>query len=225
LTAESSVSTSKRPNLDLSASTSSSSHLPILPPSITQRITKPTLPQESYAQLREKWGVAAEEELDEDEEQESQERGARVMGTGILRAQGEGKRWSDEIGWTLDGLKEGKGGSGARSRFVTPSLSSFHFSLLIHLLSCIFSALEILGKTIDRDWMRRLKSSGMAEQVYLAFRRGGAGDGDRVSVPFLTTVSRPSLILRNACRFSTSLLLFFWRPSLAISVSANLFSA
>lgn len=45
----------------------------------------------------------------------------------------------------------------------------------------VLSALELLGKTLDRDWLRRLKSSGMSEQVYLAFRRGGAGDGDRVS--------------------------------------------
>jgi len=47
--------------------------------------------------------------------------------------------------------------------------------------SAIPSALELLAKTLDRDWLRRLKSSGMSEQVYLAFRRGGAGDGDRVS--------------------------------------------
>ncbi|GAA5962327.1 hypothetical protein JCM3765_002941 [Sporobolomyces pararoseus] len=171
----------KRNNLD----PNSSPHLPTLPPSVTQRISKPTLPQESYAQLREKWGVAAEEELDEDEEFESQERGARVIGTGMLRAQGEGKRWSDEIGWTLDGLREGKGGSGARS-----------------------SALEILNKTLDREWTRRLKSSGMAEQVYLAFRRGGAGDGDRILdialVVLLIALTRDQRLCEPLFRLSTS---------------------
>ncbi|GAA5984382.1 hypothetical protein JCM5350_003341 [Sporobolomyces pararoseus] len=172
---------SKRNTLD----SDSSPHLPTLPPSLTQRISKPAPAQESYAQLREKWGVAAEEELDEDEEFESQERGARVIGTGILRAQGEGKRWSDEIGWTLDGLREGKGGSGARS-----------------------SALEILEKTLDREWMRRLKSSGMAEQVYLAFRRGGAGDGDRILdialVVLLAALTRDQRLCEPLFRLSTS---------------------
>ncbi|GAA5857709.1 hypothetical protein JCM1840_000876 [Sporobolomyces johnsonii] len=140
-------------NLNLS----SSPRLPSLPPSVSHRIPGPSAPRETYSQLREKWGVAAEEELDEDEASQSTERGAKVVGTGILRAQGEGKRWGDEMGWVLEGLREGKGGSGARS-----------------------SAIELLGKTLDREWMRRLKSSGMAEQVYLAFRRGGAGEGDRV---------------------------------------------
>lgn len=93
-----------------------SPQLPSLPPSIQQRIPRPTAARETYAQLKDKWGVSAEQELDEDEEQESQDRGARVVGTGILRAQGEGKRWSDEMGWTLDGLRDGKGGSGAKSR-------------------------------------------------------------------------------------------------------------
>ncbi|GAA5959659.1 hypothetical protein JCM21900_002150 [Sporobolomyces salmonicolor] len=135
----------------------SSPRLPSLPPSVSHRIPAPSIPRETYSQLREKWGVAAEEELDEDEANQSTERGAKVVGTGILRAQGEGKRWGDEMGWVLEGLREGKGGSGARS-----------------------SAIELLGKTLDREWMRRLKSSGMAEQVYLTFRRGGAGEGDRV---------------------------------------------
>ncbi|GAA5880310.1 hypothetical protein JCM16303_003891 [Sporobolomyces ruberrimus] len=167
-------------------STSSSLGLPSLPPSISQRLPKSTsASKESYAQLREKWGVAAEEELDEDEELESQERGARVVGTGILRAQGEGKRWSDEIGWTLDGLRDGKGGSGARS-----------------------SALELLQKTLDREWMRRLKSSGMAEQVYLAFRRGGAGNGDRVLdialVVLLAALTRDQRLSEPLFRLSSS---------------------
>ncbi|GAA5894010.1 uncharacterized protein JCM6883_003694 [Sporobolomyces salmoneus] len=167
------------------AITSSSSHLPTLPPSLTQRLPKPALPRETYAQLRQKWGVAAEEELDEDEELESQERGARVIGTGILRAQGEGKKWNDEMGWTLDGLREGKGGSGARS-----------------------SALELLGKTLDKEWMRRLKSSGMVEQVYLAFRRGGAGNGDRILdialVVLLAALSRDQRLCEPLFRLSTS---------------------
>ncbi|GAA5925256.1 uncharacterized protein JCM15063_004972 [Sporobolomyces koalae] len=152
---------------------------------LTGRVRPAAKPRETYSQLREKWGVAAEEELDEDEQHESQERGARVIGTGILRAQGEGKRWSDEMGWTLEGLGEGKGGSAARS-----------------------SAIELLGKILDREWMRRLNSSGMAERVYLAFRRGGAGSGDRVLdlalVVLLTALSKDQRLCEPVFRLSTS---------------------
>ncbi|GAA6014989.1 hypothetical protein JCM11491_002384 [Sporobolomyces phaffii] len=171
---------------DASATTTfTSPNLPTLPPSISNRLPKNAISRETYSQLREKWGVAAEEALDESEEYESLERGARVIGTGTLRAQGEGKRWSDEMGWTLDGLREGKGGSGARS-----------------------SAIELLGKTLDREWTRRLKSSGMAEQVYLAFRRGGAGDGDRVLdvalVVLLASFSRDQRLSEPLFRLSSS---------------------
>ncbi|GAA6060485.1 hypothetical protein JCM10212_007116 [Sporobolomyces blumeae] len=135
----------------------SASTLPTLPPSLSKRVSAPVSQRETYSNLREKWGVAAEEALDATEELESQERGSRVVGTGILRAQGEGKRWNDEMGWVLDGLGEGKGGSAAKA-----------------------SAIELLNKSLDRDWVRRVKSSGMAERIYLALRRSGAGDGDRV---------------------------------------------
>lgn len=37
--------------------------------------------------------------------------------------------------------------------------------------------MEVLSKLHDRDWLRRLKASGLAESVYAAFRRGGAGEG------------------------------------------------
>ncbi|GAA5878333.1 hypothetical protein JCM3774_001989 [Rhodotorula dairenensis] len=109
-------------------------------------------PRETYASLRLLWGIDAEESLDADEDQDSQDRGAKVVGSGTLRRQGQGKRWMDELGWMCEGLRQG-GGGGGRDRAAARS-----------------SAVELVGKALERDWSRRLKSSGQAETVYLALR-------------------------------------------------------
>ncbi|GAA5939647.1 hypothetical protein JCM10213_009150 [Rhodosporidiobolus nylandii] len=140
----------------------SSSALLGLPPSLRRPLLPaPGPPRETYAALRARWGIDAEETLDADEEEGSQERGARVEGGGTLRKRGEGKRWGDEVGFLLEGLQRGgeEGDEGAARS----------------------SAIELLTKLRDQDWLRRLKASGQAESVYTAFRRGGAGEGrDRV---------------------------------------------
>ncbi|GAA6044552.1 hypothetical protein JCM8097_003733, partial [Rhodosporidiobolus ruineniae] len=143
--------------------TGSTGGLPALPPSLRRPLlpAAPTAPRETYASLRHKWGIDAEESLNAEvfESQESQERGGRVEGGETLRKRGEGKRWGDEVGFLLEGLKDGREDEGAARA----------------------SALDLLRKLLDRDWLRRLKASGMAEQVYLAVRRAGAGEGrDRV---------------------------------------------
>jgi len=158
-----------------SASTSTSA-LPKLPPALSRR-TRPAgghaapQQQQDLSTLRALWGIDAEDALADSEEADSQDRGARVMGGGLLRKQGEGKRWMDEMGWCLEGLRDGEK-SAARARCVDVPL--FALGPLParadspSILSC--SALDLLTKLLSRDWLRRLKSSGQAETVYLAFR-------------------------------------------------------
>ncbi|GAA5983772.1 hypothetical protein JCM10908_005919 [Rhodotorula pacifica] len=123
-------------------------------------LAAPLARRETYASLRLLWGIDAEESLDADEAQDSQDRGARVVGSGTLRKQGEGKRWMDELGWMCDGLRagapggeEGEGGDRGAARA---------------------SAIELVEKALERDWVRRLKSSGQGETVYLALRSASA---------------------------------------------------
>lgn len=42
------------------------------------------------------------------------------------------------------------------------------------------SAVEVLRKVLEVDFVRKLKASGFVERVYLEFRKAEAGDGDRV---------------------------------------------
>ncbi|BGP02460.1 hypothetical protein RTBOTA2_003836 [Rhodotorula toruloides] len=145
-----------------SSSSPSSSAVAGLPPSLSRRNPRGPPPQrETYASLRVLWGIDAEETLEDEESHDSQDRGAKVVGTGLLRKQGEGKRWMDELGWVMEGLREGGEGDKGAARA---------------------SALDLLQKALDRDWLRRLKSSGQAESVYLAFRLSSAGSStsDRV---------------------------------------------
>ncbi|BGP25092.1 hypothetical protein JCM10295v2_004012 [Rhodotorula toruloides] len=145
-----------------SSSSPSSSAIAGLPPSLSRRQPRaPPAQRETYASLRFLWGIDAEETLEDEESHDSQDRGAKVVGTGLLRKQGEGKKWMDELGWVMEGLREGGGGDKGAARA---------------------SALDLLQKALDRDWLRRLKSSGQAETVYLAFRLSSAGSpsSDRV---------------------------------------------
>ncbi|GJN90944.1 hypothetical protein Rhopal_003958-T1 [Rhodotorula paludigena] len=147
-----------------SASTSSAPEhrLPSLPPSLSRRTlgsrisstntagaAPPPAARETYASLRQRWGIDAEESLVDSEEHDSQDRGARVVGGGVLRKQGEGKRWNDELGWVLEGLRAGAEGDRSAARA---------------------SAIDLLEKLQSRDWLRRLKASGEAESIYLALR-------------------------------------------------------
>lgn len=123
-------------------------------------VAAPPPRRETYASLRLLWGIDAEENLDADEDQDSQDRGAKVVGSGTLRRQGEGKRWMDELGWMCDGLRAGGGGEGGGDRGAARA-----------------SAIELVGKALEKDWIRRLKSSGQAETVYLALRTATSSGG------------------------------------------------
>ncbi|BGP48698.1 hypothetical protein JCM10450v2_004574 [Rhodotorula kratochvilovae] len=128
--------------------------LPSLPPSLSRRTRPAQKPEQDLSTLRALWGIDAEDALADSEEADSQDRGARVVGGGLLRKQGEGKRWMDEIGWCLEGLRAGERGA-VRA-----------------------SALDLLTKLLSRDWLRRLKSSGQAETVYLAFRLASSSSSE-----------------------------------------------
>lgn len=43
------------------------------------------------------------------------------------------------------------------------------------------SAIEVLRKLLDKEFVARLKSSGFVERIYTEFRKAEAGAGDRVS--------------------------------------------
>lgn len=45
------------------------------------------------------------------------------------------------------------------------------------------SAIEVLRKVSDPEFVRRLKSLGLVERVYVEFRKAEAGEGDRVRTP------------------------------------------
>lgn len=130
--------------------------------------------RETYASLRLLWGIDAEENLDADEDQDSQDRGAKVVGSGTLRRQGEGKRWMDELGWMCDGLRAGDGQGGGEGGDRGAARAS---------------AIELVGKALEKDWIRRLKSSGQAETVYLALRTATSSGGGSNATPRTTTMA------------------------------------
>ncbi|GAA5821573.1 hypothetical protein JCM3770_006829 [Rhodotorula araucariae] len=150
---------STAPASSSSSSSTTTTLLPsLLPPALSRRTLTavpraPPRPAQDLGTLRALWGIDAEETLADSEEADSQDRGSRVVAGGLLRKQGEGKRWMDELGWCLEGLREGDRAA-ARA-----------------------SAVDLVGKLLSRDWLRRLKSSGQAESVYLAFRLAAAGVG------------------------------------------------
>lgn len=144
------------------------------PHAASSMVAAPPPPRrETYASLRLLWGIDAEENLDADEDQDSQDRGAKVVGSGTLRKQGEGKRWMDELGWMCDGLRAGGGGGeGGGDRGAARA-----------------SAIELVGKALEKDWVRRLKSSGQAETVYLALRTATSSGGASNAPPRTTTTT------------------------------------
>lgn len=74
-----------------------------------------------------------------------------------MKARGETARLTDESAYLLEGL-------GA------------HHAVGLRRTS----AIEVLKKLAKDDFRRRIKASGIVEDVYCAFRRAGAGEGDRV---------------------------------------------
>lgn len=79
-----------------------------------------------------------------------------------LRAKGENARFADEFDYLVEGLEPSCELSSRRS-----------------------SAIEVLRKVGDVEFMRRLKASGFVERTYLEFRKADAGNGDRVSLTLI----------------------------------------
>ena len=146
--------------------------------------------RETYASLRLLWGIDAEENLDADEDQDSQDRGAKVVGSGTLRRQGEGKRWMDELGWMCDGLRAGGGGGGDEGGDRGAARAS---------------AIELVGKALEKDWIRRLKSSGQAETVYLALRTAASSSGGGSNATPRTTTMAADRVLDVAIAVTLAL--------------------
>lgn len=161
----------------------------------------PPARRETYASLRLLWGIDAEETLDAGEEQDSQDRGARVVGAGVLRKQGQGKRWMDELGWMCDGLRAGAGTGTGTGTGTGGSESGDRGAAR----AC---AVELVEKALERDWLRRLKSSGQGETVYLALRLASRDkDGfSSAASSFDNSISSPDRVLDVAT--ATTLALF-----------------
>ncbi|KAK4048271.1 hypothetical protein OIO90_005890 [Microbotryomycetes sp. JL221] len=141
----------------------------------------PQLPQErrSYSAMRSMLGI------DQDEEDEDSLEASHLKSVGQLRAKGESSRFVDEFNYLMEGLQKDDLLSGRRA-----------------------AALEILRKMLNKDFVRRLKSSGFDERVYNRFRQAGAGDGDRVldsALAFLIVLlARDQRITEALCRISTT---------------------
>ncbi|KAI5478884.1 hypothetical protein MNV49_004518 [Pseudohyphozyma bogoriensis] len=112
--------------------------------------------RERYDTLRSKWGIDVEEE----EGLESSEHELKSIIQ--LREKGGEKKFRDEFDWLVDGLSDG-GSVGVRRT----------------------SAIEVLRKVEDSEFVRKLKAAGLVERVYAEFRKAEAGDGDKVLDPAL----------------------------------------
>ncbi|KAK4047128.1 hypothetical protein OIV83_005580 [Microbotryomycetes sp. JL201] len=144
---------------------------------------KPT-ERRSYSAMREMLGI------DQDEEDEQSLKASQLRSVSQLRAKGESSRFVDELNYLMEGLQADDSLPGRRS-----------------------AALEILRRMQDRDFFKKLKSSGFDERVYMQFRRAGAGDGDQIldsALAFLVVVLvRDQRIAEALCRISDSA----FRPS------------
>ncbi|KAL8279525.1 hypothetical protein RQP46_008087 [Phenoliferia psychrophenolica] len=135
---------------------------PVIPGGTRKRLVLPPVPpkvkeRETYSALREKWGVDEEEELDEEVAEANQ-----IKSVTQLRAKGENSRFVDELEYLLEGLVKGMALGVRRA-----------------------SAIEVLRKVLDPEFVRRLKSLGLVERVYSSFRTAEAGSGDRALDPAL----------------------------------------
>lgn len=74
-----------------------------------------------------------------------------------MKARGENARLTDESAYLLEGLESDHPLDLKRT-----------------------SAIELLRKLSKEDFRRRIKASGLVENIYVALRRAGAGDGDVV---------------------------------------------
>ncbi|KAK4696442.1 hypothetical protein P7C70_g8379, partial [Phenoliferia sp. Uapishka_3] len=145
--------------------------LPALPSKASER--------ETYSALRAKWGVDEEEELTEEVA------GTQLKSITQMRAKGENSRFVDEFEYLLEGLEPKMAIGVRRARYAfgiggryIPLLTLFHLP----------SAIEVLKKVGDPEFVRRLKSLGLVERVYTEFRKAECGSGDRVLDPALALI-------------------------------------
>lgn len=75
-----------------------------------------------------------------------------------LRSKGESRRFTDEVGYLLEGLDPSSDLSVRRG-----------------------SALDIVVKLCDQSFWRKARAAGLLTRVWELMRGAGAGDGDKVS--------------------------------------------
>jgi hypothetical protein len=148
----------------------------------TSRKLLPALPRpaerDTYSSLRRRWGADSDEEMDESQKDITSD----LKSITQLRARGENTRFVDEFNYLVEGLGKGMAVGVRRARYVL-----IH-SLYIFVADGVFvdSAIEVLRKILDSEFVRRLKASGFVERVYLEFRKAEAGEGDRVGFILLS---------------------------------------
>ncbi|MBW0534842.1 hypothetical protein O181_074557 [Austropuccinia psidii MF-1] len=109
--------------------------------------------RETYNELRKKWGV--------DEDDELSLYPSDLQTISHQRAIGSSKRFVDELSYLFEGLS---------SNSDQPEDWSLKQT----------SAVELVRKFRDQSFIDELKSNGLIERFYQAFRTAGAGDGDPV---------------------------------------------
>ncbi|KAA1138309.1 hypothetical protein PGTUg99_029964 [Puccinia graminis f. sp. tritici] len=135
------------------------------PPRTSKRLSGPTAgssrltgslkrfqSRETYSELRKKWGVDEDDEPIEDE--------TELQTTIHQRASGSSKRFTDELFYLIEGLV---------STADQPDLSLKRSS-----------AVELIKKLKEQQFMNELRSNGLIEHFYNSFRSAGAGDGDPI---------------------------------------------
>ncbi|TDL27339.1 hypothetical protein BD410DRAFT_415216 [Rickenella mellea] len=120
--------------------------------------------RESYTDLRLRWGVDNSEDnlqlsLGENVDETTPNHGLYNNLSSIteLRSKGESRRFMDEVGYLFEGL-DPKGSVSIRQS----------------------TALELVNKLCDVDFMRKAKAADFVRRVWDMLREAGAGDGDKV---------------------------------------------
>ncbi|KZO98519.1 hypothetical protein CALVIDRAFT_561976 [Calocera viscosa TUFC12733] len=106
---------------------------------------------ESYAEKAARWGI------EDDRADAGLQDPADLRSISFQRSKGENRRFADEVGFLLEGLKAGQALAIRRS-----------------------SALQFVEKMLDNDFIRKLRAVDGIGRSWDALRQAGAGDGDHV---------------------------------------------
>lgn len=134
--------------------------------------------RQSYAEMRKALGEADGNDQDEDGESE-QDSQLGLLSISNLRSHGEMKRFDDEMAYLLDGLRPEESIGLRRTRCA-------HRAVIQDALIS-FSAVEIVRKLGEANFIRKLRTGNYLDSLYQNFVDAGAASQDRVSSLFLCT--------------------------------------